>query len=137
MNDNSLKIRVFKHKVLIETLPKDELEALTNDFRRYKETGQKPDIFGRDEVYDHPDTLPILKSEEVKHIHLAASDAPFLSSIQFYQTSDKHLVYCQGWSDHNCFLLIAILAPDAHEQARNRTIMHNLGLIAEKFRQQF
>lgn len=137
MNDDSLKIRIFKHKVLIESLTKGELEALTNDFRRYKETGQKPDIFGRDEAYNHLDTLPILESEEVKHIHLAAGDAPFLSKIQFYQTSDKHLVYCQGWQDPSCFLLIAILTPDAHEQARNRTIMHNLGLIAEKFRQQF
>ncbi len=137
MNDNSLKIRVFKHKVLIEALAKGELEALTNDFRRYKETGQKPDLFGRDEAYDHPDTLPILKSEEVKHIHLAASDAPFLSAIQFYQTCDKHLAYCQGWEDPSCFLLIAILTPDAHKQSRNRTIMHKLGLIAEKFRQRF
>ncbi|MFO6421798.1 type II toxin-antitoxin system YafO family toxin [Motilimonas sp. KMU-193] len=133
----SLNIRVFKHKILIDSLTENELQSLTKDFRHYKETGQKPDFFGRDEAYDHPNTLPILKSEEVKHIHLAASDAPFLSSIQFYQTSDKHLVYCQGWNDVNCFLLIAILAPDAHEQARNRTIMHNLGLIAEKFRQQF
>lgn len=137
MSDKPLKARIFKHKVLIEALTESELEALTNDFRRYKETGQKPDLFGRDEAYDHPDTLPILKSEELKHIHLAAGDAPFLSTIQFYQTSDKHLVYCQGWKDPGCFLLIAILAPDAHEQARNRTIMHNLGIIAEKFRQQF
>ncbi|WED20819.1 type II toxin-antitoxin system YafO family toxin [Vibrio sp. JC009] len=137
MSDKLLKVRVFKHKILIDALTKDELEGLTKDFRVYKETGQKPDIFGRDEAYDHPDTLPILKSEEVKHIHLSANDAPFLSKIQFYQTSDKHLVYCQGWEDPNCFLLIAILAPNAHEQARNRTIMHNLGLIAEKFRQQF
>ncbi|WP_442967251.1 hypothetical protein [Rheinheimera sp. UJ63] len=34
-------------------------------------------------------------------------------------------------------MLIAILAPDAQEQARYRTIMHNLGLIAEYFRHQF
>ncbi|EKO3606697.1 type II toxin-antitoxin system YafO family toxin [Vibrio metschnikovii] len=133
----SLNIRIFKHKILIDSLTEIELQSLTKDFRHYKETGQKPDFFGRDQAYDHPNTLPILKSEEVRHIHLAASDAPFLSSIQFYQTSDTHLVYCQSWHDLGCFLLIAILTPDAHEQARNRTIMHNLGLIAEKFRQQF
>ncbi|MFL9786795.1 type II toxin-antitoxin system YafO family toxin [Vibrio cyclitrophicus] len=46
-------------------------------------------------------------------------------------------MYCQGWNEPNCFLLIAMLAPDAHEQARHRTIMHNWGLIAEKFRQHF
>ena len=133
----SLNIRVFKHKILIDALTESELHSLTKDFRYYKETGQKPEFFGRDEAYDHPNTLPILKSEEVKHIHLASTDAPFLSSIQFYQTSDKHLVYCQGWNEPSCFLLIAILAPDAHEQARHRTIMYNLGLIAEKFRRNF
>ena len=132
-----LNTRVFKHKTLIDALTESELQSLIKDFRLYKDTGQKSDFFGRDEAYDHPNALPILKSEEVKHIHLATIDAPFLSSIQFYQTSDKHLVYCQGWSDPSCFLLIAILTPDAHEQAQNRTIMHNLGLIAEKFRQQF
>lgn len=133
----SLTIRVFKHKILMDSLTESEINALTKDFKHYKETGQKPAFFGRDEAYDHPDTLPILRSEEVKHIHLAANDAPFLSAIQFYQTSDKHLVYCQGWNNPNCFLLIAILAPDAYEQARNRTMMHNLGLIAENFRQQY
>lgn len=105
----SLTIRVFKHKILMDSLTESEINALTKDFKHYKETRQKPTFFGRDEAYDHPNTLPILRSEEVKHIHLAA-DAPFL---------------------------IAILAPDAHEQARNRTIMHNLGLIAENFRQKF
>ena len=133
----SLDIRVFKHKILIDALTESELHSLTKDFRCYKETGEKPDFFGRDEAYEHPNTLPTLRSEEVKRIHLAANDAPFLSSIQFYQTSDKHLVYCQGWNEPNCFLLIAMLAPDAHEQARNRPIMHNWGLIAEKFRQNF
>ncbi|USD66328.1 type II toxin-antitoxin system YafO family toxin [Vibrio sp. SCSIO 43136] len=137
MKDKPLKVRIFKHKILIEALSENELEALISDFKTYKETGQKPDTFGRDEAYDHPNTLPILKSEEVRHIHLAAHDAPFLSAVQFYQTSDKHLVYCQGWEDPKCYLLIAILAPDAHEQARNRNIMHNLGVIAERFRQQF
>lgn len=79
----SLNIRVFKHKILIDALTESELHSLTKDFRYYKETGQKPEFFGRDEAYDHPNTLPILKSEEVKHIHLAATDALFLNSIQF------------------------------------------------------
>ncbi|MGL6261910.1 type II toxin-antitoxin system YafO family toxin [Vibrio sp. WXL103] len=137
MSHKQPQIRVFKHKVLIDSLTQTELDLLTEDFKVYKQTGKKPEFFGRDEAYDHPNTLPILKAEEVKHIHLATSDAPFLRAVQFYQTSDKHLVYCQGWADPRCYLLIAILAPDAHTQARNTTIMRKLGLIAEKFRQQF
>ncbi|WP_420833786.1 type II toxin-antitoxin system YafO family toxin [Vibrio pelagius] len=43
----------------------------------------------------------ILKSEEVKRIHLAATDAPFLNSIQFYHTSDKHFVYCHAKAGMN------------------------------------
>lgn len=121
----------------MDSLSESELKSLIKDFKHYKETGQKPEFFGRDEAYDHPNTSSLLKSEEVKHIHLASSDAPFLNSIQFYQTSDMHLVYCQGWNDLSCFLLIAILAPDAHEQSRNRNIMHKLALIAEKFRQKY
>ncbi|MEZ8990180.1 hypothetical protein [Vibrio breoganii] len=61
----ALNIRVFKHKILIDALTESEFHSLTKDFRRYKETGEKPDFFGRDEAYDHPNTSPILKSEEV------------------------------------------------------------------------
>jgi len=39
--------------------------------------------------------------------------------------------------DDNCYLLMTILSPDAHEQARSRDIMYKLGVMAEKFRQQF
>jgi len=76
--------------------------------------------------------------EEIQHIHLGSEDKPFpLSKIQFYQTSDHHLIYCQGVMDDNCYLLMTILSPDAHEQARSRDIMYKLGVMAEKFRQQF
>jgi mRNA interferase YafO len=52
----SLDIRVFKHKILIDALTESELHSLTKDFRCNKETGEKPDFFGRDEAYDHPNT---------------------------------------------------------------------------------
>lgn len=133
----SLDIKVYKHKILSNSLTDNELQSLTKDFRAYKATGLKPDIFGRDEAYDHPNTSQLLRSEEVRHIHLASIDNPFGNPAQFYQTSDTHLVYCQGWNHPNHFLLIAILSPDAHEQSRNGTIMYNLGLIAEKFRLQY
>ena len=46
----SLDIRVFKHKILIDALTESELHSLTKDFRCNKETGEKPDFFGRDEA---------------------------------------------------------------------------------------
>jgi len=56
-------MRVFKTKVIREQLTENELSALIEDFRQYKLTKITPDSFGRDELYDHPNSLPIIKSE--------------------------------------------------------------------------
>ncbi len=128
--------RVFKSKVIQQQLSKEELKVLTSDFKGYKETGIVPEHFGRDVPYDHPHTIPIVKMEEVKHIHLGSEGKPLpINKIQFYRTSDIHLVYCQGALNDNCYLLMTILSPDGHEQAKSRDIMYKLGVMAEKFRQ--
>ncbi len=132
------KIRVFFHTHLKSILSPTEMTALQSDFKNYKATGKVPDTFGRDALYNHTNSLPIIKSEEVAHIHLTDNDNPWpLHTLQFNRTSDEHLIYCQGYFDKNCYLLMAILTPDAHEQALNRTIMYNLGKMAEKFRNQY
>jgi len=108
---------------------------LKNDFKKYKETGLLPNNFGRDAEYNHMNTLPIVKQEKIAHVHIEDPNAPWtMKSIPFNRTSDTHLVYCQGFFKENCYLLMAILSPDAHEQARDRNIMYNLGKMAEKFR---
>ena len=56
-------MRVFKTKVIREQLTENELSALIEDFRQYKLTKITPDSFGRDELYDHPNSLPVIKSE--------------------------------------------------------------------------
>ena len=131
-------IRVFKSSVIRKVLTEEELNALVDDFKSYKLTSNTPDNFGRDVPYDHPNTLPIILAEEVQHIHLGSEDKPLpLKKVQFYKTSDIHLVYCQGASDENCYLLMTILAPDGHAQAKSRDIMFKLGVMAEKFRNKF
>jgi len=131
-------MRVFKSKIIREQLTEEELSDLIADFRQYKLTGVLPDNFGRDELYNHPNSLPIIKAEEIQHIHLLDSEKDWsIHTIQFYKTSDEHLVYCQGMDNSDCYLLIAILAPKAHEQARNNSVMYNIGKIAEKFRFQY
>lgn len=131
-------IRVFKSSIIRQILTDTELDALVNDFKSYKLTGNPPELFGRDVPYDHPNNLPIVLAEEIKHIHLGSEDNPLpLKKIQFYQTSDTHLVYCQGALNENCYLLMTILSPDGHEQAKSRDIMFKLGIMAEKFRNQF
>lgn len=131
-------IRVFKSSIIRQILTDTELVALVNDFKSYKLTGNAPELFGRDVHYDHPNNLPIVLAEQIQHIHLGSIDKPLpLNKIQFYQTSDTHLVYCQGVLNENCYLLMTILSPDGHEQAKSRDIMFNLGIMAEKFRNQF
>ncbi|WP_271274346.1 type II toxin-antitoxin system YafO family toxin [Aliamphritea hakodatensis] len=128
-------MRIFKGRVLRAQLTEQEQIALTNDFRRYKTTGELPDTFGRDAAYDHPNTPPLIQAGQVQHIHLLdESDQWDVHTIQFYRTSDKHLVYCPGALHDDCFLLMAILSPDAHAQAKDSNIMRKLGLMAEKFR---
>jgi len=131
-------MRIFKSKIIREQLSGVELSALIDDFRQYKLTGIAPDTFGRDELYNHPNSLPIIKVEEVQHIHLLDGEKNWsIHTIQFYKTSDEHIVYCQGVTNSDCYLLIAILAPNAHEQASNNSVMYNIGKIAEKFRFQY
>ena len=127
-------VSVFVGKALTETLSREETEALVADFKRYKGTGELPDTFGRDVCYDHPHTLPAVLAEELMHLHLA-ENAPWpLGLVQFSRTSDKHLVYCQGYTDRNCYALMAILQPDAHNQARDRDLMLRLAEAARRFR---
>lgn len=132
------EVRVFFHKDLKERLTDAEQAALKADFKQYKETGVVPDTFGRDAPYNHPNSLPIVKAEKLSHIHLGDPDNPWpLHIVQFNRKSDVHLVYCQGHTDENCYLLMAILSPNAHDLANNRTIMFNLGKMAERFRNRY
>ncbi|GHB73189.1 mRNA interferase YafO [Psychrosphaera saromensis] len=131
-------MRVFKSRLIQSVLSTDELESLVKDFKSYKSTGVVPYNFGRDVPYDHPNTMPIVKSEDVQHIHLGSDDNPLpLHKIQFHRTSDIHLVYCQGASSDVDYLLMTILSPDGHAQARSRDIMYKLGLMAKLFRDKY
>ncbi len=135
-----MTVRVFFHNSLKETLPQLGLDpnTLKEDFKRFKETGVPASNLGRDAEYNHPNGLPIVRQERLSHIHLEEPSKPWnVRAVQFSKTSDTHLVYCQGFYDQNCYLLMAILSPNAHEQARNNSIMYNLGKMAEKFRNQY
>ena len=104
------------------------------DFRACKASGTTPDTFSRDAPYNHPNTAPLVRAEELAHIHLADGETWPLHQIQFDRTSDCHLVYCQGFFNEDFFLLIAILSPNTHEQSTDNSVMHKLGIAAEAFR---
>ena len=135
-----MNVRVLHHKSLEAGFTHEglDLAALKKDFKQYKDTNIPPSNFGRDAEYNHPNTLPSVRQEKVAHIHLEEPDKPWdVHAVQFNKTSDTHLVYCRGFHDENCYLLMALLTPDAHEQARNRTIMYKLAKMAEKFRNNY
>ena len=127
-------LRVFVGKAIRDSLTQTERDGLVADFKRYKSTGELPDTFGRDVPYDHAHTLPAVRAEELMHLHLAENEPWPLSTVQFYRTSDKHLVYCQGYTDHNCYALMAFLEPEAHSKAWDRDLMLRLAASAQAFR---
>jgi mRNA interferase YafO len=129
--------RIFIAENLRQILTDAERSALVADFKRYLSGASVPN-FGRDELYDHPHTPPLIRAEEVAHIHLEDSTRPWPRGWDpARRTSDAHLVYCRGVLNSDYYLLMAILRPDAHEQARHFNIMAKLGVMAETFRRQY
>lgn len=122
----------------MEQLTEEQADQLVADFRNYKQNGLLPDTFGRDAAYDHPNTLPLLKAEQLRQIHLIADNSSSgQNTPQHRRTNDVHLVYCQGVLNENSWCLIAILTPDAHKQALDRNVMFKLAKVAENFRRQY
>lgn len=132
-----MSVRVFTSKLIRQALSEQELKDLKDDFKTYKSGDGIPKTFGRDALYDHPHTYPLARQEEIQHIHLADSSYWPVHALQFQRTSDEHLVYCQGIRDENCYLLIQVLRPDAHNQARNNNVMHMIATEAGRFRDRY
>lgn len=135
-----MSIKVFCHKELVSLFSQQgmDLAALKTDFAQYKDQDKPASNFGRDAEYNHPNGPPIIREEKVAHLHLEDPNSPWeKQNFQFNKTSDIHLVYCQGFYNEDYYLLMALLSPDAHEQALDNNIMYNLGLMAKKFRERY
>jgi len=131
-------MRIFKTELIRTQLDAAELDQLAEDFRRYKGTEVPADTFGRDAPYDHPHTLSSVRQAELRHLHLNGGTNPWPPlQAQYYRTSDDHLVYCEGFYSNRHFLLIALLSPDAHDQACDNSVMLRLAQMAERFRGKF
>ena len=129
-----MSVRVFVLQALKDSLTPDEEAALVSDFRTYKSTGALPDSFGRDVPYHFPKEAV---DEKLFHLHLNDGDPWPIHAIQYSRTSDSHLVYCEGHDNPDAYALIAILSPDAHDQANNIDAMKTLAKKAETFRQHY
>ncbi len=129
-------IEIFKTDLIRAQMTSEELDQLGKDFAQYKESGIPADYFGRDALYNHINSSPLVRSSELQHIHiLTPANAPTDRRRQFNKTSDDHLVYCNGYYSNQTYLLISLLSPDAHAQSRNNNVMYSLAQMADKFRE--
>jgi hypothetical protein len=62
-------IRIFKTDLIREQMSSEHLAQLTADFKCYKETGIPADHFGRDAPYNHVNSLPSVRLQELQHLH--------------------------------------------------------------------
>ncbi|WP_430623914.1 type II toxin-antitoxin system YafO family toxin [Marinimicrobium locisalis] len=129
-------VKVFLHSAIRSH---SEAEFLRAAFRTYKETDDGQGIFGRDGDYVRPKQC---REEELRHVHLRPQDRFLLRKWlkrknPYHQTSDKHLVYCSGFHHRDTYLLIAVLEPKAHDDARNIDLMAKLAEIASEFRLEY
>jgi mRNA interferase YafO len=111
---------------------------LFRDFKNYLLSGHHlasipVGQFGRDVLYDHPNTLAAVRLAGLRHVHVLPVSVieRVKSSSKFRATSDVHIVYCiDELSGRACAL--ALVEP-AHEIARDSQFLSRLAAVAEQF----
>ncbi len=132
-----MKIRLFTHDLLQNACTKEELSALVRAFRDYKEGKSQPANFGRDVPYV---AYPARLDSGLHHLHLrdAASKKWDLKFIRVHdKTSDTCLVYCTGFWDENCYMLIDIMVNAHAEYTGSQQRIRKLLKMAELFREEY
>ncbi|WP_054076300.1 type II toxin-antitoxin system YafO family toxin [Pseudomonas amygdali] len=114
---------------------------IADDFKVYVDSfrGIVPSYMGRDAPYMQP-----IEAEKahLSHIHIRLPPGRFRQDVAQYHRvcswgkakDDAALVYVQGLLDEDCFLLIALLWPDAHGMARNNSLMKYFARLANGWR---
>ncbi|MBB1322111.1 type II toxin-antitoxin system YafO family toxin [Shewanella sp. SR43-8] len=121
-------IKVFKTEWPIWNTP--TIKPIVDQFKQYKLNRNTPVTFGRDAPLVRPSDA---KFAGLHHVHLGSFNA---ITYQYSRTSDDWLIYATGFINHDHFLLIDILAPDAHNKAENIDLMNRYIQIANKFREE-
>ncbi len=126
-------VRVFTSTMIREGVAESELQLLVSKFKNYKETGDAKDYFGRDVSFNRPSGV---KSSGLMHAHINEGRPWGVRLLQFDRTSDTHIVYCQGYFQKDCYLLITLLK-GAHAKYRDNLFLLGLADIAKDFRDKF
>jgi mRNA interferase YafO len=115
-------------------------KSLLDDFRTYISSSRNklPNYFGRDTSYTQPYEAYMAG---LMHIHIAIPPSVFPKNKPQYDRTcpgdpakDAALVYANGVLDEDHYVLIAMLHPGAHSQARNDKVMKRLAGVAKRFR---
>lgn len=128
-----MEIRVFTSQIIREGITDSELQLLVAKFKKYKESGDTQSYFGRDVSFNRPESV---KSAGLMHAHLNDGRPWGVRLLQFDRTSDTHIVYCQGYFNQNCYLLINLLK-GAHAKYRDNMLMLSLAEVAASFRDKY
>ncbi len=126
-------VRVFTSRLIRASVTDANVQSLVEKFKAYKESGNPAQYFGRDVPFDRPRSAV---EAELRHVHLNDGQRWQMRTLQFHNTSDTHLIYCQGYLDADCFLLIELLK-DSHDRYRNLLYVAQLADIADSFRQKY
>ena len=131
-----MDVKVFLSSHFKDSCSEEKISVLVERFREYKKTGIAHPSFGRDTTYDFPSTV---KQAGMSHIHVkdATSKKWNLKRIAYDRTSNTALIYCEGFTHRNYYLLLGFIE-SAHETYKEKPqYLLDLAEIAEQFRSKF
>jgi len=97
----------------------------------WKKTSVLPSVFGRDGMWELNSRT---RDSQIYKLHIRLSDeAPWKKhKPQIDRVSNKYLVYVQHWLNNDCYQVISVMSPNAHELART-SFLGELERRAEQF----
>lgn len=108
-------------------------QEVIKQFKQYKSTASASELIGRDAPLMRPSSAVFAS---MWHMHLPSPGEAFnLHQLVYHRTSDNFLIYCAGFTNPTHYLLIDILAPDAHDKSENIDLMNRYIKQADKFRE--
>lgn len=132
----SKEVRIFTYEPFREAISPDLLNSIKSKFKAYKTTGIPDETFGRDTTFDFPSQVAL---SGLKHIHIKdkTSRRWALHKFAFDKTSDTALIYCSGFFDENCYLLIGLIENAHAVYKENLLYLLELSDVANRFRNKF
>ena len=141
-------MKIFTTERIARHLDSEQLSRLVIEFKKYQNSSEAGEYFGRDASLDRPQSA---KFAELQHIHTHPN---FLTGLpvnmqtnqlrtwrihgrQYDKRSDSWLIYCHGVRMQDNILLLAFLKDDAHSRANQVSFIGQLADEAEAWRAKY